>query len=129
MSGAVSQLADAIPRGGRVAVGDGAGFPNELWPVVVGVAAERPDVKVLLGLCLGTPQQLDTFHHERAVTVISGFGLRRASDAGQVGFAPARLGCMPGLLSGSLRPDVLITTLRPVGDGFAFTTEVSWQRA
>jgi acyl-CoA hydrolase len=62
-------------------------------------------------------------------TVISGFGMRRAIDAGHVGFVPARFGSLPALLSTALRPDLLVAAVTPVAGGFAFTTESSWQRA
>jgi acyl-CoA hydrolase len=58
-----------------------------------------------------------------------GWGLRSSSDAGLVNFAPVRLSAMPALLHGPWRPDLLVTTLVPADGGFAFGSEVSWQRS
>src|ERR1700728_5012413 len=129
MTDGASRLADLIPFAGRVAVGDGAGHPAEIWPIVVDLLHQRPDVTALLGWCLQTPERIDELGAARVRTVISGFGMRRPIDAGRVGFVPVRLSSVPGLLQGPLRCDVLVTTLRPASGGFAFSTEVSWQRA
>jgi len=125
----VERLSAALPVGGRIAVADGAGFPHEAWPALVDLTARRPDLRLLIGWCIPTPERIDELRAESARTVISGFGLRRAIDAGRVGFLPVRLGAMPALLAGPLRCDALVTTLRPAGRGFAFATEVGWQRA
>ncbi|HEX3705899.1 MAG TPA: acetyl-CoA hydrolase/transferase C-terminal domain-containing protein [Mycobacteriales bacterium] len=123
----VSTLSDLVPVGGRVGVGDGAGWPAELWPAVLDLARERPDVSLLLGWFLRPPVALPLGNDSR--TVISGFGLRKPIDAGQVEFVPIRLGTMPAQLGGPLRVDLLLATLAPTSGGLAFTTEVSWQRA
>jgi acyl-CoA hydrolase len=123
----VSTLSDLVPPGGRVGIGDGAGWPAELWPSVLDLARARPDVSLLLGWFLNPPPALPG--GTSAQTVISGFGLRKPIDAGEVEFIPIRLGTMPAQLRGPLRVDLLLATLAPVSDGLAFTTEVSWQRA
>lgn len=58
-----------------------------------------------------------------------GWGLRGSTDAGLVSFAPVRLSAVPALLHGPWRPDVLVTTVVPADGGYAFGSEVSWQRA
>jgi acyl-CoA hydrolase len=125
----VGTLSDLLPPGGLIAFGDGAGAPLELWPATAALLRSRPDVRLLLGWMFATPPGLAEFTAERIRTLVSGFGMRRPIDAGHVGFVPARLGTVPSLLSAALRPDVLIAALRPVSNGYAFTTEVSWQRA
>jgi acyl-CoA hydrolase len=125
----VSLLADLLPAGGRLAFGDGAGAPVEVWDDVRRLVAERDDCRLLLGWWFSPPSGLDELPADRSQTVISGFGLRRAIDAGQVGFVPARFGTLPALLGKALRPDLLVAALTPVRGGFAFTTESSWQRA
>jgi acyl-CoA hydrolase len=60
---------------------------------------------------------------------MGGYGLRRLIDEGKVAYIPARLGAMAALLNGPLRPDVLVASMRPVDDGWCFTSEVAWQRA
>jgi acyl-CoA hydrolase len=127
---AVAAALDALlPAGGRLAVGDGAGFPLEAWPGVVELLRRRPDVRALLGWALNPLPGTDTFTADRVQTLISGQGMRKPMEAGQVAFVPARLSTVPALLGRALRPDVLVTVLRPVAGGFRFGTEVSWQRA
>lgn len=125
----MSSLAELLPAGGRVAFGDGAGAPVELWPAVRALLAERTDSRLLLGWWFTPPEGVGGLPPDRVTTVISGFGMRRAIDAGQVGFVPARFGSLPALLSTALRPDLLVAAVTPVPGGFAFTTESSWQRA
>ena len=55
--------------------------------------------------------------------------MRRSIDEGRVGFVPSRMSQAPVLLAGPLRCDLLVTSLRPEGAGFAFSTEVAWERA
>ena len=118
-----------MPRGGRVLVGDGAGFPVEAWAGVLELARRRPDVRIVLGWCLTAPERLDELTADRAATLISGFGMRRAIDAGQVAFLPVRLGSVPAQLRGPLRADVVVAAVRPQARGYAFTTEVSYLTA
>ena len=44
-------------------------------------------------------------------------------------FAPVRLSAVPALLHGPWRPDLLVASLVPAAGGYAFGSEVSWQRA
>jgi acyl-CoA hydrolase len=125
----VTTLAELLPAGGRLAFGDGAGAPVELWDDVRRLVAEREDSRLLLGWWFSAPAGVAELPADRTRTVISGFGLRRAIDAGHVGFVPARFGSLPALLRTTLRPDVLVAAVKPVPGGFAFTTETSWQRA
>jgi len=124
-----ARLSAMLPTGGRVAVGDGAGTPHAAWDEVLVLLDERPDVSVLLGWWFRAPAADAALDAARAKTLVSGFGMRRLIDAGKVGFVPSRLGAAPTLLSGPLRCDVLLTTLRPTTRGFAFSTEVAWERA
>jgi acyl-CoA hydrolase len=125
----VTQLADLLPTGGRLAFGDGAGAPVEVWHDVHRLVIERQDSRLLLGWWFSPPADVAALPPGRTRTLISGFGMRRAIDAGHVGFVPARLGTVPGLLRTQLRPDVLVAAVKPVPGGFAFTTESSWLRA
>jgi acyl-CoA hydrolase len=122
-----SGLVDLVPLGGRVGIGDGAGWPAELWPMVLDLARVRPDVSFLLGWLLeGLPEPMEELSVR---TLVSGFGLRRSIDHGEVGFVPVRLGSVPAQLRGPLKVDLLLCALAPSRGGFVFTTEVSWQRA
>jgi acyl-CoA hydrolase len=125
----VTLLADLLPTGGRLAFGDGAGAPVEVWDDVRRLVVDRTDCRLLLGWWFSPPAAVDELPAQRSRTLISGFGMRRAIDAGQVGFVPARLGTVPALLRSALRPDVLVAAVKPVPGGFAFTTESSWMRA
>jgi acyl-CoA hydrolase len=125
----VTLLADLLPTGGRLAFGDGAGAPVEVWDDVRRLVVDRTDCRLLLGWWFSPPAAVDQLPAPRSRTLISGFGMRRAIDAGQVGFVPARLGTVPSLLRSALRPDVLVAAVKPVPGGFAFTTESSWMRA
>lgn len=119
----VDRLDQALPYGGTLAFGDGAGSPLELWPAVRDLRALRPDVHVLLGWCL-CPLDGLSGSGGRVRSLVSGFGLRQPIDAGDVGFVPTRF----GTLRSTLRADVLVTSVREQADGLGFTTEVSWQR-
>jgi acyl-CoA hydrolase len=125
----LSELCRRVPPGGRVAVSDGAGFPDTAWPAVLEFAHQRPDAKVLLGWCFSTPEGLDDLPRGQVFTVFSGYGMRRVVGSGSVGFIPARFGTLPGLMRTALRPDVLVATVRPGAGGFHFTTEIAWMRA
>lgn len=125
----MTSLAELLPAGGLVAFGDGAGTPVELWDDVRRLVAERDDARLLLGWWFAPPEGVADLPPDRSRGLISGFGMRRAIDAGQVGFVPARYGAIPSLLRGALRPDLLVAALTPVPGGFAFTTESSWMRA
>jgi acyl-CoA hydrolase len=125
----VTSLADLLPAGGRVAFGDGAGAPVELWDEVRRLVVEREDSRLLLGWWFAAPPVVGDLPPARSRAMISGFGMRRPIDAGQVGFVPVRYGSVPAVLRTTLRPDVLVAAVTAVPGGFAFTTESSWMRA
>src|SRR5260370_26478034 len=90
-AGAVAgTLSALIGRDGRLAVGDGAGFPVEAWPGVLELLRRRRDVRLLLGLCLSAPDRADELPADRASTVVGGFGARRWAAAGQIPLPPRR---------------------------------------
>jgi acyl-CoA hydrolase len=94
------------------------------------VAADAGGVRLLLGWTPVLDPTLDLTSFADVRTVMSGWGLRSAVDAGLVRALPVRLSTVPALLHGPLRPDVLVATVVPTADGgFAFGTEVGWMRA
>jgi acyl-CoA hydrolase len=129
MPEAAGQLSSLLPTRGRLALADGGDFPVELWGEVIVLLAERPDVSVLLGWGFDELPPDDQLRAARASTLVCGFGLRRSIDEGRLGFVPGRLSQAPGLVAGVLRPDVLMTSLRPGPGGLHLSTAVSWQRA
>jgi hypothetical protein len=116
------------PAQTRVAVADGVGGD----PVAVVQALEGFDpgsTRILLGwvpegqLLRGLERFADV------ATVMGGFALRGPIDAGAVRYVTVRLGAVPALLRGPLRPDVLVAPVAPVEGGFLLTTESAWLRA
>jgi acyl-CoA hydrolase len=118
-------------RGGStVAFGDGAGVPAASAPALSAPAAEVGDVELLLGWFPGPFPYLDVSAFRSVRAFMGGYGHRRPIDEGGVAYVPARLGAVPALLQGPLRPDVLVASMRRGSEGgWCFTTEVSWQRA
>ncbi|WP_460605924.1 acetyl-CoA hydrolase/transferase C-terminal domain-containing protein [Jatrophihabitans fulvus] len=105
------------------------GAPRSVFGALSDAAAAAGDVELILGwLPLADPAlRYDAFVDVRAL--VSGWGLRRAIDAGQVHAVPMRMSTVPALLAGHMRPDLLVASVVRVDGGFAFGSEVSWQRA
>lgn len=123
-------LAQNLEPGSLVAVADGAGMPSdELLATLSDVARHTGGVELLLGWCIGPRPGLDLSAFASIRTVMGGYQLRREVRDGRVAYIPARLGTMPSLLAGPLRPDVLLTTLVPQGGQLRHGTEVGWARA
>jgi acyl-CoA hydrolase len=123
-------LASLLRPGARVAVADGLGRARSHFGELSDAAAAVGGVRLLLGWMprVDAGLRLDAFDDIR--TVMSGWGLRGAVDAGSVHALPVRLSAVPSLLHGPLRPDVLLASVvrRPDG-GWGFGTEVAWMRA
>jgi len=119
-----------ITPGTRVAIGDGVGAPRRLARTVSEAAAEVGDVDLLLGwVPQGGELDVDLEAFASIRTLIGGYALRGAVDAGTVRYVAARLGTAPALVSGPLRPDVLVASVSSAPDGYRLTTESAWQRA
>jgi len=112
-----------------VAFGDGFGAPASVSRELSAAAARQGDVRLILGWVPRPDPGLDFAAFADVRTFMPGWGLRAATDAGLVSFSPARLSAVPALLHGPWRPDLLVATLVRTDGGFAFGTEVSWQRA
>ncbi|MEO9139496.1 MAG: acetyl-CoA hydrolase, partial [Jatrophihabitans sp.] len=126
----MAQLSDLVRPGCRVALADGVGSPRSVSGELSDVAAAAGDVSLLLGWTpVADPLlRFDVFADVR--TLMPGWGLRPAIDAGQAHAPPVRLSTVPALLHGPLRPDVLVASVVPhVDGGYFFATEVSWLRA
>jgi len=112
-----------------VAVGDGFGAPRSVSRQLSEASARCGGVRLILGWVPRTDPGLDFTAFADVRTFMPGWGLRAASDAGLVTFAPVRMSAVPALLHGPWRPDLLVATVVPADGGFQFGSEVSWQRA
>jgi acyl-CoA hydrolase len=128
--GPAARLADLIRPGALVALGDGIGSPREVYAELSAAARSAGGVRLLLGWMPASVSGLDFAAFADVRTVMPGWGLRRAVQAGLVRALPVRLSAVPALLGGPLRPEVLVTAVVPRPDGgLGLGTEVSWQRA
>jgi hypothetical protein len=112
----------------RIAVADGVGTPRSLYPELNRAAARHGNLKLLLGWTPYPETGLDHSLFADARTVMSGWGLRAAVDAGTVTPVVARLSAVPSLLAGLLRPDLLVATLVRTAGGLALSSEASYMR-
>lgn len=125
-----SVLARMIEPGCRIAVGDGAGMPISALEALSLTAADTGGVDLLLGWCPVTPQGLMIDSFASARTLVGGYELQPLIDTDAIRCVVARLGAVPALLNGPLRPAVLIASVGRGSDGgWRFLTEVSWLRA
>jgi Acetyl-CoA hydrolase/transferase C-terminal domain len=125
-----ARLTDLVLPGALVALGDGIGSPRAIFAELSAAARAAGGVRLLLGWMPSDVAGLDFAAFADVRTVMPGWGLRRAAEAGLVRALPVRLSAVPALLAGPLRPEVLVTAVVPRPDGgLGFGTEVSWQRA
>jgi acyl-CoA hydrolase len=124
-----AQIADLIRPGMTVAVGDGFGGPRAVSAELSRAAARAGGVRLILGWVPRADPDLDFAAFADVRTFMPGWGLRDGVAAGLVRFPPVRLSAVPALLHGPWRPDLLVASLVPAGGGYAFGSEVSWQRA
>ncbi len=122
-------LRQLVRPGCRVAVADGAGTAIDALARLSALAREVGDVDLVLGWVPGALQGLDTSAFRDVRTIMGGYALRGPIDAGEVRYLPARLGSVPALLHGPLRPDVVVASVVPCADGYRCGTEVGWTRA
>ena len=125
----MTDLTDLIRPGITVALSDGVGAPGMLLADLSRAAASAGGVRLLLGWTVGALDGLDVAAFERVTTAMSGFGLRRLVDQGDVGYLPVRLGALSALIRDVLRPDVMVASVVAGPDGHRFGTEVGWMRA
>ncbi len=123
-------------RGPVIALGDGvgalgtlAGRTEAIGAVLSDYAARRTDVTLVLGWSPVAPKGISAGSFARIVTLMPGWGVRGLLPHPGTCAIPTSLAAIPGLLTGPLRPDVLITRMTRRGDAVHFCTEVSWQQA
>jgi len=125
----VNSLESLVVSGARIAVADGVGTPRAAFAELSKLAREVGDISLVLGwhVAADPALELDAFRDVRAL--MAGWGVRRDVDAGRVHYVPGRLSAATALLQGPLRPDVLLCSVVPAGDGWSFGAEESWLRA
>ena len=124
------RLGDLVRPGMLVALGDGIGSPRTVTAELSQAARSAGGVRLLLGWMPVADPALDLTAFADVRTVMSGWSLRRAIDAGLVKAVPTRLSGVPALLRGPLRPDLLVAAVVPQpSGGLGFGAEVGWMRA
>ena len=130
-----SMLGESGHRDIVVALGDGVGSVNVLddgtsiGAILSDHAAETGCVTVILGWSPVATQGIRPDDFARVVTLMPGWGVRPLLPSPVTRAVPTSMAAIPALLSGPLRPDVLITRMTVRDGGLRFCTEVSWQRA
>lgn len=122
-------LRELVAPGSRVALADACGAPYALTGPLSRVAAAVGGVRLVLGWVPAPLPALDPAAFADVTTVVGGPGVRAMLDSGAASTVPARLSATPALLSGPLRPDLLLATVVRDDDGLRFGAEVSWMRA
>lgn len=115
-----------VPPGGLVAVGDGAGAPVDILPAVRKAAEYLGRMRVFTGWGIGPAWGMLDHPCIDVVTFMGGYGMRTMLAEGRATYLPARLGSLPALLAGPLRPDVLIASGRRTHDGWIGGAEIGW---
>ncbi|MDE3720203.1 acetyl-CoA hydrolase/transferase C-terminal domain-containing protein [Nocardiopsis sp. N85] len=124
----MESLSDLVRPGATIALGDGFGAPRGVTAELCAAAAQAGGVRLVLGWVPEPDPALDPTAFADVRTVMPGWGLRDLVDRGLIAHPPVRMSGVPALLHGPWRPDLLIASLVPVPGGYAFGSEVSWQR-
>jgi len=117
-----------------VALGDGVGAlrtlddGSQVAAVMSAASRESGQVRLVLGWLAAPPDGLEPDAFGDIVALMPGWGARDVLRAPTARSLPTSVAAMPTLLSGPLRPDLLITRLAARDGALRFSTEVSWQR-
>jgi len=134
LTGLASALAQTLRPGMTVALGDGVGAlrtlddGSQVAAVMSAASRESGRVRLVLGWLAAPPDGLEPDAFGDIVALMPGWGVRDVLRAPTARFLPTSVAAMPTLLSGPLRPDLLITRLAARDGALRFSTEVSWQR-
>ena len=134
LTGLTSALAQTLRPGMTVALGDGVGAlrtlddGSQVAAVISAASRESGRVRLVLGWLAAPPDGLEPDAFGDIVALMPGWGVRDVLRAPTARFLPTSVAAMPTLLSGPLRPDLLITRLARRDGALRFSTEVSWQR-
>lgn len=131
--GLTAALHKALRPGMTVALGDGVGAVRTLddgalvGATLSAVARDVDSVGLVLGWLPAPIAGLEADAFDEVAALMPGWGVRDVLRTPTARFVPARLSAIGALLSGPLRPDVLITRLVERNGDLHFATEVSWQ--
>jgi hypothetical protein len=134
MSTLASALRVALCPGVTVALGDGVGAVGTLddgssvGATLSAVARDSAPVHLVLGWLPAAVDGLEADAFADVVALMPGWGVRDVLRTPTASFVPTRLSAIGALLTGALRPDLLITRLAERDGQLHFATEVSWQR-
>lgn len=118
-----------------IAVGDGVGAlglladGTSVYERLSSFAGEAGGVSLILGWSPVPPPGLQPDAFAQIFTLMPGWGVRGLLAQPVTRSIPTSMAAIPALLSGHLRPDVLITRMAERDGGLHFCTEVSWQQA
>lgn len=126
-------LRDALRQGMTVALGDGVGAlrwlddGTSVGGALSAAAREVGSVRLVLGWLPAPVDGLEADAFGEVAALMPGWGVRDVLRTPTARFVPTRLSAVGALLTGALRPDLLITRLVERGGRLHFATEVSWQ--
>jgi hypothetical protein len=126
-------LRRALKPGTTVALGDGVGQlrctqdGTSIGAALSAAAADVGDIRLVLGWLPAAPSEFEAEAFREVVALMPGWGVRKTLRSSRARFVPTSLAGVPALLSGALRPDVLLTRLVRRDGQLRFGTEVSWQ--
>jgi acyl-CoA hydrolase len=127
-------LRDVLRPGATVALGDGVGElrclddGTSVCAALCAVARDVGSVRLVLGWLPAAPDGLDPGGFADIVALMPGWGVRDVLRGPSARFLPTSLSGIAALMTGVLRPDVLITRMVRRDGRLHFGTEVSWQR-
>ena len=133
-SGFDAALRAHIKPGSTVAIGDGVGALRcledgaSVGAVISAIARDVDSVRLILGWAPTPLDGIEANAFSETVALMPGWGLRTVLAKPTARFVPTRLSGIPALLTGVLRPDVLVTRVTEREGRLHFGTEVSWQR-
>lgn len=127
-------LTSVLRAGMTVALGDGVGQlrgcddGSTVGAALSAVAGEVGGVRLVLGWMPASVDDINPAAFDEVCATMPGWGVRSVLSHPAARFVPCRLSAVSGLMTGPLRPDVLITRLVERAGRLHFATEVSWQR-
>lgn len=128
------KLDDVLRPGMTVALGDGVGAVRclddgtSVAAALSALARRVGSLRLVLGWLPAPLDGLDPDAFTEVVALMPGWGVRAVLQSPSARYLPTSLAGIAASLTGTLRPDVLITKLVEREGLLQFGTEVSWQR-